>query len=177
MKNSSSRWPLAGAWLCMMLGCGVGCALAADVPAAVVRVETGTLDEASYRVDMPAKWNGVLLVYYHGHSETPVTFDKTKPDRMASGFAAAGYAVAQSGYSASEPTSFAIARSAVLVAAFNHYYPGLLPEPLNIGASVLDNHNMIYAGGPESAAALGELIRFKRSGVTPMSGIVPVAEK
>ena len=380
MKRPSSRRPLARACLCLLLGCAAGRTFAADAPAAAVRVETGTLDGASYRIDMPEKWNGVLLVYYHGYSETPVTFDKAKPNRMGSGFAAAGYAVVQSGYSVSgwaleqaipetealrqytiahygqpketyvmghsmggqltiatierypnrydgalplcgllQPTSFAIGRGGALVAAFDYYYPGLLPEPLNIGASValddalvkkvlaalpsnptghaeiqalshirsdedlanvmvfytyiqrdleqkigasvLDNHNVIYAGGPddnalndgvrrytapaaalaylktwytptgvlvrptlavhttydpiipaestgiyadevqragssanfvqqyvkhdghcniggpETAAALGELIRWKRSGAKPVSGIVPAAEK
>jgi pimeloyl-ACP methyl ester carboxylesterase len=380
MKHPSSRRPLARACLCLLLSCAAARSFAADAPAAAVRVETGMLDGASYRIDMPEKWNGVLLVYYHGYSETPVTFDKAKPNRMGAGFAAAGYAVVQSGYSVSgwaleqaipetealrkytiahygqpketyvmghsmggqltiatierypnrydgalplcgllQPTSFAIGRGGALVAAFDYYYPGLLPEPLNIGASValddslvkkvlaalpsnptghaeiqalshirsdedlanvmvfytyiqrdleqkigasvLDNHNVIYAGGPddnalndgvkrytapaaalaylktwytptgvlvrptlavhttydpiipaestaiyadevqragssanfvqqyvkhdghcniggpETAAALGELIRWKRSGVKPVSGIVPAAEK
>ncbi len=77
--------------------------VAAAEQAAVVdpgdHVETGTLGGAPFRIDMPAKWNGVLLVYYHGYSENPVTFAKDKPNRMGSGFAAAGFAVAQSGYS------------------------------------------------------------------------------
>jgi len=45
-----------------------------------VHVEIGTLDGASYRIDMPAKWNGVLLVYYHGYSEHPVVFEKDLPN-------------------------------------------------------------------------------------------------
>ncbi len=69
----------------------------AAVPA--IHVDIGTLDGASYRIDMPEKWNGVLLVYYHGYSEEPVVFAADKPNRMGTGFASAGYAVAQSGYS------------------------------------------------------------------------------
>ncbi len=72
---------------------------AADATPPGERVEIGTQDGAPYRIDMPDKWNGVLLVYYHGYSEVPVTFDKSKPNRLGAGFAAAGYAVAQSGYS------------------------------------------------------------------------------
>lgn len=380
MKKLASIRSVAGACLCLLFGLAAGRAGAADTPAAAVRVETGMLDGAAYRIDMPEKWNGVLLIYYHGYSESMVTFDKSKPNRIGAGFAAAGYAVAQSGYSVSgwaleqaipetealrqytiahygkpretyvmghsmggqltvatiesypnrydgalplcgllQPTSFAIARGGALVAAFNYYYPGLLPEPINIGASValddtlvkkvlaalpsnptghaeiqalshirndedlanvmvfytyiqrdleqkigasvLDNHNMIYAGGPddnalndgvkrytapaaalaylktwytptgvlvrptlavhttydpiipaestgiyadevqragsgenfvqqyvkhdghcniggpETAAALGELIRWKRSGVKPGAGIVPTGER
>ncbi len=194
-----SAWAASLMSMLLFIGCG-GIARAdtpAPAPAPAVRVETGTLDGASYRIDMPEKWNGVLLIYYHGYSETPVTFDKSKPNRMGSGFAAAGYAVAQSGYSVTgwaleqaipetealrqytiahygkpketyvmghsmggqltiatiesypnrydgalplcgllQPSTLAFAGGGALVAAFDYYYPGLLPEPLNIGASV-----------------------------------------
>jgi pimeloyl-ACP methyl ester carboxylesterase len=370
------------------IAAGAACALmllgprfvVGDTPAPDIRVETGMLDGASFRIDMPQKWNGILLVYYHGYSETPVTFDKAKPNPLGTGFASAGYAVAQSGYSVTgwaveqaipetealrqytiahygqpketyvlghsmgghltmatiesypnrydgalplcallEPASLAIGRGGALIAAFDYYYPGLLPEPLHIsatlplddalvkkviaalpgnptghaemlalghfkndadlasvmvfytyiqrdfeqkiGASVLDNHNMIYTGGaddnalndgvkrytasptalgylktwytptgvlerptlavhttydpvipadtvgeyadivqraassenfaqqyvkhdghcaitgPETAAALGELIRWKRTGIKPNAGAVPTPEK
>jgi pimeloyl-ACP methyl ester carboxylesterase len=184
-----------------------GGAARADTPAPAappVRVETETLDGASYRIDMPEKWNGVLLIYYHGYSETPVIFDKTKPNRMGSGFAAAGYAVAQSGYSVTgwaleqaipetealrqytvahygkpketyvmghsmggqlklatiesypnrydgalalcgllQPSTLAFASGGALVAAFEYYYPGLLPDPLNIGASAALDETLV----------------------------------
>jgi pimeloyl-ACP methyl ester carboxylesterase len=277
----SSSKTLARACVCLLLGIAFGRA-AAETPAPAVRVETGMLDGASFRIDMPEKWNGVLLVYYHGYSETPVTFDRAKPNRIGNGFAAAGYAVAQSGYSVAgwaleraipetetlrrytiahygqpketyvmghsmggqltiatienypnrydgalplcgllQPTSLAIAHGGALVAAFNYYYPGLLPEPLNIGASValddtlvkkvmaalpsnptgqaeiqalshiksdkdladvmvfytyiqrdfeqkigssvLDNHNVIYAGGPDDNALNDGVKRYTAS--------------
>jgi len=384
MNGQLAQRAARGAAFCLsaLAFIAVGGAARADTaaPPPAVRVETGTLDGASFRIDMPEKWNGVLLIYYHGYSETPVTFEKSKPNRMGSGFAAAGYAVAQSGYSVTgwaleqaipetealrqytiahygkpketyvmghsmggqltlatiesypnrydgalplcgllQPTTLAISSGGALVAAFNYYYPGVLPEPLNIaasvaldetlakkvkealpsnptghaellalsrikndddlanvmvfytyiqrdfeqkiGASVLDNHDLIYAGGPddnalndgvkrytaspaalaylktwytptgvlmrptlavhttydpiipaettalyadavrrsassdnfvqqyvkhdghcniggpETGAALGELIRWKRTGVKPSAGLVPVADK
>jgi pimeloyl-ACP methyl ester carboxylesterase len=195
-KNRSA-WPASWAALSALLIFALGGIARTDTPTSAERVETGTLDGASFRIDMPEKWNGVLLVYYHGYSETPVTFDKSKPNRMGSGFAASGYAVAQSGYSVTgwalekavpetealrqytiahygkpketyvmghsmggqltlatiesypnrydgalalcgllQPTTLAIAGGGALVAAFDYYYPGLLPEPLNIGPSV-----------------------------------------
>ena len=188
----------------VLIACGGAVRADTPAPAPAVRVETGTLDGASFRIDMPEKWNGVLLMYYHGYSETPVTFDKSKPNRMGSGFAAAGYAVAQSGYSVTgwaveqaiaetealrqytiahygkpketyvmghsmggqltlatiesypnrydgalplcgllQPTTLAIANGGALVAAFEYYYPGLLPEPLNIGASVALDETLV----------------------------------
>jgi pimeloyl-ACP methyl ester carboxylesterase len=64
-----------------------------------VRVETGTLNGASFRIEMPAKWNGVLLLYYHGYSEHPVVFEKDKPDELTTALTAKGFAVAMSGFS------------------------------------------------------------------------------
>ncbi|NYF78898.1 alpha/beta hydrolase [Granulicella arctica] len=63
-------------------------------------VETGTLNNAAYRIDVPANWNHSLVVFYHGYSETPYVYHPPHPlsgqnrpmfDR--------GYAVIQSGYS------------------------------------------------------------------------------
>ena len=120
-----------------------------------------------------------------------------------------------------QPTTFAMASGGALVAAFDYYYPGLLPEPLNIsplvalddalvkkvkealpsnptghaqilalshikndddlanvmvfytfiqrdleqkiGASVLDNHDAIYAGGPDDNALNDGVKRYTAS--------------
>jgi pimeloyl-ACP methyl ester carboxylesterase len=60
--------------------------------------EIGELRGAEYRIDIPAEWNGVLILFCHGYSPTPGHFSKdTKPD--GEWFANRGYAVAQSGYS------------------------------------------------------------------------------
>src|SRR5271166_3654865 len=71
----------------------------ADAETPKINVETGTMDGASYRIDMPEKWNGILIVYYHGYSEKPVVFEQDKPNGMGSMLAGAGYEVIQSGYS------------------------------------------------------------------------------
>lgn len=189
----------------------------ASTPAVAERVEIGMLGGAPFRIDMPDKWNGILLVYYHGYSETPVAFDKNRPNRMGPGFAAAGFAVAQSGYSVTgwalehaipetealreytiahygqpmetyvighsmggqltlatienypnrydgalalcalmEPTSFAVARSSALIAAFHHYYPGVLPGPTGIPESaVLGDELVKKVAGALSSNAVG----------------------
>ena len=75
------------------------CSRTVNAQAPAINVETGVLDGAAYRIDMPVQWNGILLIYYHGYSETPVVFDKDKPNSMGTGMASAGFAVAQSGYS------------------------------------------------------------------------------
>lgn len=193
-----------------------------------VKVETGTLDGASYRIDMPVKWNGILLIYYHGYSEHPVIFDKAKPNEMGEGLAAAGYAVAQSGYSdvgfiieravpetealrrytiakygqpketyvtghsmggqltmitlesfpnrydgglalcgLLQPSTWAIGRGSAMRAAFDYYYPGLLPGPLHIPAdftfddALVDKVLKALPGNPTGVAELMALTHFK----------------
>lgn len=267
--------------LLLLIGIGFSGITLTKVPVANVTVETGVLAGASFRIDMPEKWNGVLLIYYHGYAEAPAVFDKAAPNHMA-GLALSGYAIAQSGYSVGgwaqehaipetealrqytiahygkpketyvlghsmggqltiatiesypnrydgalplcgllQPTSFAISRGSALIAAFNYYYPGLLPGPLNvsatlalddalvkkvtaalpsnptglaqlhalshiksdedlagnmvfflfiqrdfeqkIGASVLDNHNLIYAGGADDNALNDGVKRYTAS--------------
>jgi len=254
--------------------------LCAETPA--VRVEIGAIDGVPFRIDMPAKWNGTLLIYYHGYASTPVVFDKDKPNEILSALAAEGFAVAQSAYSDTgwvveqaisqtealrrytiahygqpketyamghsmggaltmasiegypnrydgglalcgllEPSTWAIARGGAMRAAFDYYYPGLLPGPVGIpssfpldkdlvdkvlkalpanptglaelmalnrfktqddlagsivfgtfvlrdleeklGASVLDNHNFIYAGGADDNALNDGVKRYTAS--------------
>jgi pimeloyl-ACP methyl ester carboxylesterase len=62
--------------------------------------EIGTLQRASYRIDIPSDWNHSLIVFYHGTSTTPVTFaaaDSLSP--MFAPMLKQGYALIQSGYS------------------------------------------------------------------------------
>src|SRR5689334_10000237 len=61
--------------------------------------ELGEINGAKFRIDKPEKWNGVLILYCHGYSRTPGSFD-SEPMAMLTPFLGQGYAVAQSGYSA-----------------------------------------------------------------------------
>lgn len=77
-------------------------ATANSAPAAQARPvhATGTLQGASYRIDMPANWNRKLVVFYHGTNENPVVFSpKDALSPMFDPLLARGYAVIQSGYS------------------------------------------------------------------------------
>jgi pimeloyl-ACP methyl ester carboxylesterase len=191
-------------------------------------VETGTLLGASYRIDMPEHWNGTLLVYYHGYSETPVTFEKDKPSQLASTLAEAGYEVVQSGYSdigfavedavpetealrryaigkygkpketyvlghsmggqltmitiesypnrydgalplcgLLQPTNWAVERGGAMLAAFEYYYPGVLPGITGLAASVVLDRALeakvleALPANPTGMAELMALGRFK----------------
>jgi pimeloyl-ACP methyl ester carboxylesterase len=66
---------------------------------AAPRTELGEINGAKFRIDMPEKWNGGLVLYCHGYNAAPVSYED-KPLPLLSVFAGQGYAVAQSGYAA-----------------------------------------------------------------------------
>ena len=64
-----------------------------------VRTELGEINGAKFRIDMPEKWNGGLVVYCHGYSDTAGSFeDKASP--FIDVFVGQGYAFIQSGFAA-----------------------------------------------------------------------------
>ena len=83
----------------LAVGC-IGTARADDAAPASVP-EVGTLERASYRVDIPANWNHELIVFYHGYADEPVKFGASeKLSPMFDPMLKEGYALIQSGYSA-----------------------------------------------------------------------------
>ena len=73
--------------------------------------EIGTLDGAAYRIDIPARWNHGLVVFYHGYSVTPVTFEPgERISPMFDEMLGRGFAVIQSAYSA---TGWAVEEGAI----------------------------------------------------------------
>ncbi|WP_263416027.1 alpha/beta hydrolase [Terriglobus albidus] len=63
-------------------------------------VETGSMGNAAYRIDVPANWNHSLVVFYHGYSERSFHYrsDAQLHDQARPMFQR-GFAVIQSGYS------------------------------------------------------------------------------
>lgn len=61
--------------------------------------ERGEINGAQYLIEMPAQWNGTLLVYCHGYSGAPGRFAEGKPSALAA-LTQTGAAVIQSGYAA-----------------------------------------------------------------------------
>ncbi|QMV19371.1 alpha/beta hydrolase [Granulicella sp. 5B5] len=63
-------------------------------------VETGYLDDAPYRIDIPNNWNHSLVVFYHGYAEQPYLYRITDHiNSQALPLFERGYAVIESGYS------------------------------------------------------------------------------
>jgi alpha-beta hydrolase superfamily lysophospholipase len=66
---------------------------------AQTRLETGEIEGAKFRIDIPPNWNHGLVMYCHGYSPAPGHFNEKPASDIFAGFLTAGYAVAQSGYS------------------------------------------------------------------------------
>lgn len=94
-RTRVSRW-IAGMALAAGIGMPAPAALAADASPAS---RTGTLHGAPYRIDIPARWNGDLVMLMHGYEPqgapraTPM-----QPKEPTQLFLGKGYAVAQSAY-------------------------------------------------------------------------------
>lgn len=62
--------------------------------------ETGELERASYRIDVPANWNRELVVFFHGYATSPIVFRRgTRLSPMFAPILREGFAIIQSGYS------------------------------------------------------------------------------
>lgn len=86
------------AWL--LAACAAPVREAPSVAAADAGTETGTLAGAPYRIDMPERWNGELVLFVHGYE--PAGTPRSDPwplDGSAKALLDKGYAVAASGYS------------------------------------------------------------------------------
>jgi pimeloyl-ACP methyl ester carboxylesterase len=83
----------------MRLGLLLGLAASACALAAA-RNETGSINGAAFRIDIPEHWNGGLVMYCHGYAPVPVTYEKPDMPPQLAVILDAGYAVAQSGYAA-----------------------------------------------------------------------------
>jgi pimeloyl-ACP methyl ester carboxylesterase len=74
--------------------------LAAAACPAQPKTETGEINGAAFRIDVPENWNGGLVMYCHGYNPAAVKFAATEPNGVMRVFLDRGYAVAQSGYAA-----------------------------------------------------------------------------
>jgi alpha-beta hydrolase superfamily lysophospholipase len=94
--------PLA-AGLLLAAGCAPSAPPALPRPAsAQAVVDTGTLNGAPYRIDIPAGWNGGLVMYAHGYEIHGTPFEPAQPRHAGfrAAFTSRGFAFAQSWYRA-----------------------------------------------------------------------------
>ncbi|HEX4065178.1 MAG TPA: alpha/beta hydrolase [Acidobacteriaceae bacterium] len=92
----------------------------APAPAVPLQTETGRLDGASFRIDIPKNWNRGLVLYFHGYEPTPLTFEpQYPPGRILQEILNRGYAVARSGYAVG---GWAVPQAASETEALRRYF-------------------------------------------------------
>lgn len=90
--------------LAIVLGASVGCASTLpgthSTPAGIgAAIDSGQLEGAPYRVEIPSNWNGELVMLLHGYEPKGVPRESPWPQNEASPiFLSQGYAVAESAY-------------------------------------------------------------------------------
>ena len=94
-------------------------AIFAALCAAAPETEIGEINGAKFRIDIPENWNGGLVVYCHGYSGQPGSFDHKKLPDLFQVFLDRGYAFAQSGYAAG---GWAIQEAAVDTESLRRYF-------------------------------------------------------
>ena len=133
--------------------------------------EVGALGGAPYRIDLPANWNGELMMFCHGYRGGPVQFDARATDEKALVFGPLGYAVAQSGYSAG---GYAVKEAGQDTEALRRYFAGrfgsqkqtwLVGESLggSVTMMLMETHPSTYAGGLALSAPLGPLLGYGKT--------------
>jgi pimeloyl-ACP methyl ester carboxylesterase len=126
--------------------------------------EVGTIAGAPYRIDIPSDWNRMLVVYYHGYAQQPVTFHPA--ERLTGQMAPLlerHYAVAQSAYS---QTGWALPQAYPETESLRQYFSkrfGTPRETYAVGASMggalvmvtLELNPKPYIGGLDLCGAVG----------------------
>ncbi len=126
--------------------------------------EVGLLDGAEYRIDVPADWNGSLVVYFHGYAEHGVSYhiaQRLHPDLET--LIDRHYAVAQSAYSEG---GWAVQQAYPETEALRHYFDhkyGHPRETYAVGGSMggalvmitLELNPKPYLGGLDLCGAVG----------------------
>lgn len=102
-----------------------------NVPPTIAKTDAGTTEigetgGAAYRIDVPARWNHKLVVYYHGYSEKPVTYKNERPGAFDRTFLDRGFALIQSGYSV---TGFALERAMPETELLREYFVSKYGQP------------------------------------------------
>lgn len=135
------------------------------------QLETGTLGAAPYRIEVPADWNGELVVYTHGYELTdgkPFPFEATYQKRIRDGFVSRGFAYLQSGYA---KEGWAVKEGLEDTEALRRHFVAAHGEPKKtwitghsmgglIATVALERQPDVYAGGLALCPALAPAAEF-----------------
>jgi pimeloyl-ACP methyl ester carboxylesterase len=108
-SRGETLMPKSTSFIGILLGAALMCAAPiamaqtpapqAAAPADDIKTEMGEIDGATFRIDMPAKWNKGLVVMNHGYSPEPRKPQPGPASARIKMFTDRGFAVVQSSYS------------------------------------------------------------------------------
>ncbi|MBX3620549.1 MAG: alpha/beta hydrolase [Rhizobacter sp.] len=135
----------------------------------------GVLDGAAYRVEVPANWNGKLVMYAHGYAGTGAALGVSNPS-LRRYFITHGYAWAASSYSknyydvrAGVEDTNALALAFTSIASANSR-PLTAPTKIFITGHSMGGH--ITAAAIEDEAYATAVHKVRYNGAVPMCGVV-----
>ena len=163
----------------VLLCCGAAATPLHAQPAPTSTVETGTINGAPFRIELPANWNKGLVLYAHGY--TPVGSKPPDPDspRMKAVrevFLSRGFAFAQSDYSAQ---GWAVKEGVEDTEALRRHFVAKYGKPSesyiighsmggHISVATIERYPEAYQGALPMCGPLGAAIDFFNNGVFDM---------
>lgn len=139
----------------------------------------GVLDGAAYRIEVPAQWNGRLVMYAHGYAGEGGTLNVGNPS-IRRHLIQSGYAWAASSYSKNYyDVRAGVEDTNALALAFNrlaaaHGRPLAQPQRLYITGHSMGGHVAAAAIEQEAQATANHKVRYQ--GAVPMCGVMADTE-
>src|SRR5262245_6030099 len=163
----------------LVLICATGAPIAAQNTAQPAStVETGTLDGAAFRIEIPAAWNKGLVMYAHGYSVGPVSFSKESPlsTGLRGEFLSRGFAFAESAYS---KQGWAVKEAVAETEALRRYFVKKHGQPAesyivghsmggHITVATIERFGEAYDGAMPMCGPLGSAVDFLNNGLFEM---------
>lgn len=146
----------------------IGLLIALASAMAFAKTEIGQLNQAKFRIDVPENWNHGLVMYCHGYNPEPGVFKEKELDPTLAVFLKAGYAVAQSGYSAG---GWAVEQAVVDTEVLRQYFAEKYGKPTETYVSgdsmgglltvlMIEKYSDTYDGGLSLCGVIGAAPRF-----------------
>jgi pimeloyl-ACP methyl ester carboxylesterase len=142
------------------------------------QIETGEIDKAPFRIEIPANWNKGLIMYAHGYQPagTPVSFDRNDAALMRAEFVSRGFAIAESGY---RVQGWAVKEALEDTEALRRYFASKYGAPVetyitghsmggHITIATIERHADAYQGAMPLCGPLGPALEFFNNGVFDM---------
>jgi pimeloyl-ACP methyl ester carboxylesterase len=126
-------------------------------------IDIGNIRSSAFRIDIPERWNHDLILYLHGYTTAPVSFDRDRLDDVLQRFVDRGYAIAQPGFSAG---GWAVAEGSTATLELEDYFTAHYGKPkrtyvagMSLGGFLvmvlLEEHPDRFNGGLALCAPLG----------------------